>query len=170
MNSKVGMFFVLVLGVMILFISVTSIANAQEYEDRYYGEKDEYIYEKGYYLPKDKKDEIPTLFIKIGLPCDMIANITSTILKQQNIVDSIFGQENEDIDNENRELIDVLNVEKILLEICDSSDFNQQINVESIDERVPVNINQIGDNIDPFYIQLIIDNRAGVNVDINFGN
>ena len=41
MNSKIGMFSILTLGVMMLLIPATSIANAQEY-DKYYKEKERY--------------------------------------------------------------------------------------------------------------------------------
>ena len=108
--------------------------------------------------------------IKIGLPCEIIADITSTILQQENIADYIFGSilghENKDIANENIGLIDVNNIQELLLEICDNSDFNQQIDVESIQDELPVNINQIVDEINPYYIKLEIDNRAGTHVNI----
>ena len=41
MNSKIGMFSILTLGVMMLLIPATSIANAQEY-DKYYNENERY--------------------------------------------------------------------------------------------------------------------------------
>ncbi|MGD1835224.1 MAG: hypothetical protein ACPKQO_05835, partial [Nitrososphaeraceae archaeon] len=93
MNFKFGMFSVLVLSVMILLISATSIANAQQYDDRYYYEDDIYYYEDynqyvsdekdDYYYPpahKDKKEnkEPPMLLVnKEILFCDTIANGTS---------------------------------------------------------------------------------------------
>ena len=58
MNSKFGMFSVLVLGIMMLLIPATSLANAQEYEDKYY--KDEQykkIDKKSYNEPYKKEDE-----------------------------------------------------------------------------------------------------------------
>ena len=39
MNSKLGLFLVLVLGIMMLLITATSIADAQEYDGRSYEEK-----------------------------------------------------------------------------------------------------------------------------------
>ena len=82
------MFSVLVLGIMILLISATSIANAQQYDsyyedDRYYYEDydNEYVYDEYYYPPqhKDKKHkESPMLLVdKEILFCDVIANGTS---------------------------------------------------------------------------------------------
>ena len=88
-------------GVMMLLIPATSIANAQEYEDRYgkasnvyyederyyqegeYTDKDqyyedEYIYEEYYYPLKDKKQESPLLLVKKDvLYCVFIANGTA---------------------------------------------------------------------------------------------
>ena len=58
MNSKFGMFSVLVLGVMMLLIPATSIANAQEYNDRYYeDEQYEKIDKKSYMEQYKKKDD-----------------------------------------------------------------------------------------------------------------
>ena len=58
MNSKFGMFSVLVLGVMMLLIPATSIANAQEYDDRYYEDKQyEKVDKKSYNEPYKKEDE-----------------------------------------------------------------------------------------------------------------
>ncbi|MGD1837604.1 MAG: hypothetical protein ACPKPY_06050 [Nitrososphaeraceae archaeon] len=78
MNPKLGMFFVLVFGVMMLFIPASSMANAQDY-DLYYN-NDEYYYEKDYYPPKENKmkKEPPMLVVdKEVLFCDVIANGTS---------------------------------------------------------------------------------------------
>ena len=49
MNFKFGIFSILVLGVVILLIPTTSVANAQEYEDRYYEDKE--------YKKEDKKSD-----------------------------------------------------------------------------------------------------------------
>ena len=59
MNSKFGMFSVLVLGIMMLLIPATSMANAQqEYEDKYY-EDETYkkVDKKSYNEPYKKEDE-----------------------------------------------------------------------------------------------------------------
>ena len=88
MNSKFGMFSVLVLGVMMLFIPASSLANAQEY-DKYYEDeqykkdnksnepviiiKNEPIQKK----EKKKMKEPPMLIVKKDvLYCDLIANGT----------------------------------------------------------------------------------------------
>ena len=58
MNSKFGMFSVLVLGIMMLLIPASSLANAQEYEDRYYEDKEyKKIDKKSYNEPYKKEDE-----------------------------------------------------------------------------------------------------------------
>ena len=58
MNSKFGMFSVLVLGIMMLLIPATSMANAQEYDDRYYEDKEyKKIDKKSYNEPYKKEDE-----------------------------------------------------------------------------------------------------------------
>ena len=58
MNSKVGMFSVLVIGVMMLLIPATSVANAQEYEDRYYEDKQyKKVYKKSYNESYNKENE-----------------------------------------------------------------------------------------------------------------
>ena len=78
MNSKFGMFSVLVLGIMMLLIPATSMANAQEYDDRYYEDKeykkiDKKSYNepykkederKSYYKDDNKKSEEPVIIIK----------------------------------------------------------------------------------------------------------
>ena len=77
MNSKVGMFSVLVLSVMMLLIPATSIANAQEYDDPYYNEQDQYYddvyqdnnykksnYENEPYKIQDDKTDEPVIIIK----------------------------------------------------------------------------------------------------------
>ena len=52
MNSKIGLFSILTLGVIMLLIHATSMANAQEY-DKYYKENerynDDYSYENDRY-------------------------------------------------------------------------------------------------------------------------
>ena len=78
MDSKFGMFSALVIGVMMLLIPATSIANAQEYEDKYY-EDEQYkkvdkksygeLYKKederkSYYSDDTKKSEEPIIIIK----------------------------------------------------------------------------------------------------------
>ena len=78
MNSKFGMFSVLVFGIMILLIPASSLANAQEYDDRHYEDneykkidkkssnepykKDEE--RKSYYNDDNKKSEEPVIIIK----------------------------------------------------------------------------------------------------------
>ena len=58
MNSKFGMFSVLVIGVLMLLIPATSLANAQEYDDRYYEDKEyKKIDKKSYNEPYKKDDE-----------------------------------------------------------------------------------------------------------------
>ena len=83
MNSKVGMFSVLVLGVMMLFIPSTAISSAQEY-DSYYNDNndDEYNYEKEYYPQKEDKMKEPSMLLvnKEVLFCDVIANGSSAVL------------------------------------------------------------------------------------------
>ena len=61
MNSKIGMFSILTLGVMMLLIPATSIANTQEYDgyyeeekERYYG--DDYSYENERYYDDYRQD------------------------------------------------------------------------------------------------------------------
>ena len=69
MNSTVVMFSVLIIGIMMLFIPSTSLANAQEYDDRHY--EDEQYYDSGYRdddykksgYENDKTDE-PIIIIK----------------------------------------------------------------------------------------------------------
>ena len=97
MNSKnkIGVFSVLLFGVMMLLIPATSIASAQEYDryyqdDRYYYE-DEYQYENHYYPPtqKDKKDkkEPPMLLVKKDvLYCDVIANGTDNDCEESGVI------------------------------------------------------------------------------------
>lgn len=92
-KSKIGVFSALLFGVIMLLIPATSIANAQEYgdryekvndiyyeDDRYYEDNDEHVYEEYYYYPsKDKKKmkEPPMLLVKKDvLYCDVIANDT----------------------------------------------------------------------------------------------
>ena len=48
MNSKFGMFSVLILGVMMLLIPVTSIANAQEYYPSYEDNRQYIELDRGY--------------------------------------------------------------------------------------------------------------------------
>ena len=77
-KTKIGVFSILAFGVMMLLIPATSIASAQEYDDRYYEDEryyednDEYTYEEYYYPPKDKKKEPPMLVVKKDvLYCDL---------------------------------------------------------------------------------------------------
>ena len=63
MNSKFGMFSVLVLGIMMLLIPATSVANAQEYDDRYYEEQYEKVDKKSYNEPYKKEDERKSYYI-----------------------------------------------------------------------------------------------------------
>ena len=100
MNSKFGMFSVLVLGVMMLLIPATSIANAQEYDDSYYEQDRDYdgIYQDNNHMKsnyanesykkqddntdepivkkeKKKMKEPPMLLVKKDvLYCDVVAN------------------------------------------------------------------------------------------------
>ncbi|MGD1837221.1 MAG: hypothetical protein ACPKPY_04090 [Nitrososphaeraceae archaeon] len=77
-KSNIGVFSALMFGVMMLLIPATSIASAQEYENRYgkvsdvyYGDDDKYVHEEYYYPPKDKKKEPPMLLVKKDvLYCD----------------------------------------------------------------------------------------------------
>ena len=83
MDSKLGMFSVLALGVMLLIPASSLLANAQEY-DSYYNnnDNDEYYYEKDYYPQKDDKmkKEPPMLLVnKEVLFCNVIANGTSGV-------------------------------------------------------------------------------------------
>ena len=58
MNSKFGMFSVLIIGVMMLLIPSTSIANAQqEYEDKYYEDEQYEKIDKKSYNESYKKDD-----------------------------------------------------------------------------------------------------------------
>ena len=88
-KTKIGVFSILMFGVMMLLIPVTSIASAQDYEDRYgkvnnvyyeddrhyYEDDSEYVYEEYYYPPKDKKmKEPPMLLVKKDvLYCDLFS-------------------------------------------------------------------------------------------------
>ena len=75
MNSKVGMFSILIVGVMMLLVPSTSLANAQEYyeQDQYYPYEDEqykkederntYYNDDKQYKKNDKSDE-PVIIIK----------------------------------------------------------------------------------------------------------
>ena len=90
MNSKFGMFSVLVLGIMMLLIPVSSLANAQEYDQYYENEqykkdnksdepviiiKNEPIQKK----EKKEKKEHPMLLVKKDvLYCDRLTNSTGT--------------------------------------------------------------------------------------------
>ncbi|MGD1836771.1 MAG: hypothetical protein ACPKPY_01780, partial [Nitrososphaeraceae archaeon] len=67
MNSKIGMFSVLVLGVMMLLIpSSSSLASAQEYDnDKTYKDNEKYSYEYEPYKKEDnKKSDEPVIIIK----------------------------------------------------------------------------------------------------------
>ena len=73
MNSKFGMFSILLLGVMILLIPASSLANAQEYEDKEYKKIDKKSYSepykkederKAYYSDDNKNSEEPVIIIK----------------------------------------------------------------------------------------------------------
>ena len=57
MNSKFGMFSVLVLGVMMLLIPASSLANAQEYDKHYEDKQYKKIDKKSYSEPYKKDDE-----------------------------------------------------------------------------------------------------------------
>ena len=76
MNSKIGIFSVLVLGVMMLLIPTSSLANAQEY-DSYYDEQNQYYdgvyrddnykksdYENESYKKNDDRNDEPVIIIK----------------------------------------------------------------------------------------------------------
>ena len=93
-KTKIGVFGALLFGVMILLIPATSIASAQEYEDRYgkvndvyyeddryyyEDDNDEYVYEE-YYYPKNKNEKEPPMLLvkKDVLYCDVLANGTDT--------------------------------------------------------------------------------------------
>ncbi|MGD1835017.1 MAG: hypothetical protein ACPKQO_04780 [Nitrososphaeraceae archaeon] len=79
LKSKIGIFSALMFGVMMLLIPATSIANAQEYNDRYY-EEDEYVYEEYYFPSKDKKEMKPAILkiTKELFMCDNILNVNET--------------------------------------------------------------------------------------------
>ena len=135
MNSKVGIFSVLFVTMMMLLIPATLMANAQQY-DPY--EDDEYYYEE-YYPPthKDKREPPMLLVKKDVLYCDVIANGTDlssgcSITDESTLVGCI-GQPSFDSFKANEIKLNVTNLE--IARLCGSFSKEKYYRMENFGEN-----------------------------------